>query len=288
MKGRTSSDVMAILAQGMAVICGCLLALLIALSLTLFREGYYLHKLEKSGCLQTIYENILQGGHTIAETAGLRADILDPVVTQEAVRVSVIRRADELWHGSTTQPETPYEELVAYLQDTVSRETGVAWNAGDTDRYDTVRRVCNDMWTSNVTPPLANMLNILMQYRQVAWVLMAVLAVLVGFFLWFQIPFQPVWKRVPEAVATVGNSVALGCMLICLGIQLSGWQSWMSNQDTAYGLYLQWVGGLGPVVAACGMMLAVLLWCISLLLEQSGRTVGRKSVRPAKQKEDFP
>ena len=40
---------LAVLSQGLACICGCLLALLMALSLTLFREGYYLNQLENSG-----------------------------------------------------------------------------------------------------------------------------------------------------------------------------------------------------------------------------------------------
>lgn len=277
MSGRSSSPVLALLAQGLATVCGCLLALLMALSLTLFREGYYLHKLEQSSCLQTLYESVIRGGQTIAGEAGLRPDIFDDLVTQEDVRVALVRRADEIWHGATTQPETPYADLVTYLQDTVSRETGVAWTESDTDRYDTIRRVCDDMWTSTVLPPMANLLNVLMQYRQVAWVLMVVLAALFAFCLWLQIPFQPGWDRLPGAVATVGSSVAGGCVLICFAIGFSGWQGWMPAGDAAYGLYFRWFRGFGPVIAACGMALAVVLWSISLLLAQSSRPAGRKA-----------
>lgn len=277
MSGRSSSPALAALTQGLATVCGCLLALMIALSLTLFREGYYLHKLDTGTCLQTIYENIQQGGQTIARTAGLRADIFDDLVTQEDVRVAVVRRADEIWHGGTTQPETPYVDLVAYLQDTVSRETGVMWTESDADRYDTIRRVCDDMWTSNAVPPMANLLNVLMQYRQVAWVLMVVLAVLFVFCLWLQIPFQSSWAQLPGAAATVGASVAVGCVLICFGIQASGWQNWMPVDDAAYGLYLSWFRGFGPVVAACGMALAVVLWVVALMLAQNNRPAGKKT-----------
>lgn len=277
MSGRASSPVLALLAQGLATVCGCLLALLVALSLTLFREGYYLHKLGQSSCPETIYENIRQGGQTIAGETGLRADIFEDLVTQENVRVALVRRTDEIWHGATTQPETPYANLVTYLQDTVSRETGVAWTESDTERYDSIRRVCEEMWTSTVLPPMANLLNVLMQYRQVAWGLMVVLAVLFAFCLWLQIPFQPGWDRLSGAVTTVGGSVAGGCVLICFAIGLSGWQSWMPAGDAAYGLYFRWFGGFGPVTAACGMALAVVLWSISLLLARSSRPAGKKA-----------
>lgn len=261
---------MTVLAQGLAVICGCLLALLLALSLTLFREGYYLHKLDGSDCLQTIYDNIQQGGHTIAETAGLRGDILESVVTPEDVRVAVIRRADEIWHGAMTQPESPYQNLVAYLQDTIARETGVQWNAADTDRYDTVRILCNNMWDSSVIPPLFNLLSLLMQYRQVAWVLMVVLALIVVFCLWLQSPQQRGWKAAAEGFAATGTAVALGCLLVCLMIHFSGWQSWMPSTDAAYALYVDWFRGLAPVVVACGLALAVVLWTVAFLFAQNG------------------
>ena len=288
MSGRDSSPVLALLSQGLATVCGCLLALMLALSLTLFREGYYLHKLDTGTCLQTIYVNIQQGGQTIARAAGLREDIFDDLVTQEDVRVAVVRRADEIWHGATAQPETPYTDLVAYLQDTVSRKTGVAWTESDTDRYDTIRRVCDDMWTSNAVPPMANLLNVLMQYRQIAWVLMVILAVLLAFCLWLQVPFQAGWPQLPGAVATVGKAIAVGCVLICFAIQFSGWKTWMPSEDAAYGLYFSWFRGFAPVAAACGMMLAVVLWVIALLLAQYNRTAGKRPVQPVKDKEELP
>ncbi len=78
MKGHKRA--MGFLAQAIASICGCLLALMLALNLTLFREGYYLHQLQNSGCLLLIYENISEAEQTIARTAGLRETILDGIV----------------------------------------------------------------------------------------------------------------------------------------------------------------------------------------------------------------
>lgn len=254
-----------VLVQAAGCICGCLLAFVVALNLTLFREGYYLHQLEKSGCLQTVYENICQASRTIARTAGLREDILDGLVTQEDVTVAVTRRADELWHGSTTQPATPFADLVTYLQDTVTQETGQMWTDADTARYQIIQEVCEDTWRTNAVPPMANLLSMLMQYRQVAWILVAVLAALFVICLGLQFPLQRHWQQLGDALAGVGVSVALGTVLICLGMGLSGWESWMPSTDAAYRLYLLWLRGLGPVVAACGFALAALVWLAALL-----------------------
>lgn len=58
---------------------------------------YYINRLKKSTCLQANTENILQAGaDVVAQTAGLRQDILDSLVTQEDVQVAVLRRADEI------------------------------------------------------------------------------------------------------------------------------------------------------------------------------------------------
>lgn len=187
---------MGFLAQAIASICGCLLALMLALNLTLFREGYYMHQLQNSGCLLLIYENISEAEQTIARTAGLRETILDGIVSQEDVDVAVIRRADEIWHGSTTQPDTPYADLVTYLQDTITKESGQMWTEADTVRYQQVQTVCEDMWRTNAVPPMANILNFLMQYRQVAWILVFVLAVLFVACQWLQIVFQKHWRQI--------------------------------------------------------------------------------------------
>ena len=83
-------------ALGLGTVCGCLLALFAALGLTLFREGYYIHRMESSGVLQTMYENVLEGGRAVAAAAGLREDILDELVSYEDVRVAVVRRRRNL------------------------------------------------------------------------------------------------------------------------------------------------------------------------------------------------
>ena len=244
---------------------------MLALNLTLFREGYYLHKLQNSDCLQTIYDNVCQAGQTIARTAGLRETILDGVVTPEDVQVAVTRRADEIWHGSTAQPDTPYADLVAYLQDTVTQESGQMWNEADTARYQQIQTVCEDTWRTNAVPPLANLLSMLMQYRQIAWVLTVVLGVLFVACLALQIPFQRRWWQLADAISGVGTSVAAGTVLICVGIELSGWKSWMPATDAAYSLYIRWFQGMAPVVAAFGFLLAALLWLTALYPYQMAR-----------------
>lgn len=253
------------LTQCLACIAGSLLALLAALNMTLFREGYYINRLEKSTCLQAITENILQAGQTVAQTAGLRQDILDSLVTQEDVQVAVLRRADEIWHGATTQPDSPYSDVVAYLQDTVSKETGEMWDDTDVNLYTSIRAVCDDMWRSNAVPPMANVLNLLMQYRRVAAPLTIVLvAVLLGC-LWLQVPLSRNWRGLFGALFAIGAGILVASVLGMIAVQLSGWQGWMDAADPAYELYKSWFGGFPPVLAACGCGLAGLVWLADLL-----------------------
>lgn len=253
------------LTQCLACVAGCLLALLAALSLTLFREGYYIHKLEKSDCLSAITENILQAGQQVAQTAGLRQDILDSLVTQEDVRVAVLRRTDEIWHGSTTQPDSPYTDVVTYLQDTVSAETGEMWEEDDLNLYNSIRAVCDDMWRSNAVPPLANVLNLLMQYRRVTTPLTIVLVAVLLVCLWLQVPLCRSWRQLAGALYTIGGGIVLGAVLGLIAVQLSGWQGWMPAADPAYALYKSWFGGFAPVLAACGSGIAGLVWLVGLL-----------------------
>lgn len=286
MNRRRNATGLAVAAQGLAVVCGCLLAFLTALSLTLFREGYYLHKLETSTCLQTIYENVLQAGRAIAEAADLRGDILDSLITPETVRVAVIRRADMIWHGATAQPDGPYEEVITYLQDTITWETNVLWTDEDTLLYKRVSDVCDTMWRSNINPPLSNLLNILMQYRQVAWVLMVVLAVSFGSCLWWSARAQG--GTLTQTAGTVGGALALASVLAGVAIQQSGWQHWMPAEDAAYGLYTSWFRGFGPATAACGLALAALVWTLPLI-EKMLRAAGTVERTPhlASEQEDY-
>lgn len=255
----------ALLTQGLACVAGCLLALLAALGLTLFREGYYIHKLEKSDCLQAITDNIRQAGQTVALTAGLRQDILDSLVTEEDVSVAVLRRADEIWHGSTTQPDSPYTDVVTYLQDTISQETGEAWDEEDTNLYTSIRAICDDMWRSNAVPPLANVLNLLMQYRRITTPLTIVLVAVLLACLWLQVPLYKSWRQLAGALYTIGGGILLGAVLGMIVVELSGWQSWMSAADPAYALYKSWFGAFAPVLAACGCGIAGLVWLVGLL-----------------------
>lgn len=200
-------------AQGLGAVCGCLLALLIALSLTIFREGYYIHRLERSNAIQIIYENVQKGARMVVAAAGLREDILDNLVDTEQVYVAVVRRADEIWHGATDQPASPYSDAVTYLQDTVSRETGRLWDETDTALYRNIQLICDDMWRTNAVPPLSNLLNLLMQYRRLVWAPMALLAAALVACLWLQVRFCRGWRQLYSALFGMGTAIALGSVL---------------------------------------------------------------------------
>ena len=247
-------------AQALGAVCGCLLALLAALSLTLFREGHYVRQLERSGVLPAICANVRQGGRQVAQAAGLRADILDSLVTEEAVRVAVIRRADEIWHGASDQPASPYAGAVAYLQDTLTRESGVLWTDADADLYRNVQLICDDMWRTNTAPPLANLLNYLMQYRRLAWAPMAAAAAMLAGCLWMLVRLCRGWRQLCRALAGLGAAIALGALWGALAIQACGWQTWMPAADPGYGLYCSWFEALPVMLAVCGAALAGGVW----------------------------
>lgn len=256
------SGMAAALIQCLGCVCGCLLALLAALNLTIFREGYYIHELDKSTCLQQITDNILEGGRSVAQAAQLRQDILDPLVTPDDVRVAVVRRVDEIWHGGTTQPDSPYVDLVTYLQDTVTSETGEMWDEAATNQYDNIRLVCEDMWRTNAVPPMANMLNLLMQYRRTSTLPAMVLTAILLLCLWLQVPLSRNWRQLADSLFAVGAGILVGAVLAMMAVQVSGWQSWMATSDPAYELYKAWFGGFPPVLAACGSGLAGLVWIL--------------------------
>lgn len=264
MRPRRDSALGLAAAQGLGTVCGCLLAFLVALSLTLFREGFYLQRLEQSGTMQKIYENVLEGGHQVAAAAGLPEEILDSLVSYDSVRTAVIRRADEIWHGATSQPVSPYADAVAYLQDTITARTGQMWNETDTALYRNVQLICDDMWRTNAVPPLSNLLNLLMQYRRIAWAPMAVLAVLVAACLCLLFPFSGSWKQVTAAVYGLGAAILIGSLLGMLVLNFCGWQNWMPAADPGYPLYESWFGTLPGMTAACGCGLAGLVWLAGL------------------------
>ena len=252
-------------ALGLGTVCGCLLALFAALGLTLFREGYYIHRMESSGVLQTMYENVLEGGRAVAAAAGLREDILDELVSYEDVRVAVVRRADEIWHGATDQPDSPYKQTVTWLQDTLSRETGEMWDESDAELYRNIELVCDDMWRTNTAPPLSNLLNLLMQYRRLAWVPLVVLIAALAVCVWLQVRFCHSWRQLYETISQLGFSIFLGAVLGALAVNACGWQGWMPTEDPGYLLYYRWFAALPPALAGCGAALAGVLWVLSLV-----------------------
>lgn len=267
-------------AQGLGAVCGCLLALLIALSLTIFREGYYIHRLERSNAIQIIYENVQKGARMVAAAAGLREDILDNLVDTEQVYVAVVRRADEIWHGATDQPASPYSDSVTYLQDTVSRETGRLWDEADTALYRNIQLICDDMWRTNAVPPLSNLLNLLMQYRRLVWAPMALLAAALVACLWLQVRFCRGWRQLYSALFGMGTAIALGSVLGMLAINAGGWQNWMPASDAGYGLYYEWFSPLPAMLAACGIGLAGIVWlCALVALVMASRRAAQNTKR---------
>ena len=216
----------------------------------------------------------------VAAAAGLREDILDNLVDTEQVYVAVVRRADEIWHGATDQPASPYSDAVTYLQDTVSRETGRLWDETDAALYRNIQLICDDMWRTNAVPPLSNLLNLLMQYRRLVWAPMALLAAALVACLWLQVRFCRGWRQLYSALFGMGTAIALGSVMGMLAINAGGWQNWMPASDAGYGLYYEWFSPLPAMLAACGIGLAGIVWlCALVALVMASRRAAQNTKR---------
>ena len=81
-------------------VCALLLAVCLALSFTLLREGHFAACLKKSGYLDTVHAAVLDTCSQYAAAIGTTADPLANAITPDAVYAGVMHRADSLWHGT--------------------------------------------------------------------------------------------------------------------------------------------------------------------------------------------
>lgn len=113
---------LAVAVQLVGSVCALLLAVCLALSFTLLREGHFAACLKKSGYLDTVHAAVLDTCSQYAAAIGTTADPLANAITPDAVYAGVMHRADSLWHGSTNDETDPFGSLITTYQDTVAPE----------------------------------------------------------------------------------------------------------------------------------------------------------------------
>ena len=99
---------LAVAVQMVGSVCALLLAVCLALSFTLLREGHFAACLKKSGYLDTVHAAVLDTCSQYAAAIGTTADPLANAITPDAVYAGVMHRADSLWHGSTNDETDPF------------------------------------------------------------------------------------------------------------------------------------------------------------------------------------
>ena len=99
---------LAVAVQLVGSVCALLLAVCLALSFTLLREGHFAACLKKSGYLDTVHAAVLDTCSQYAAAMGTTADPLANAITPDVVYAGVMHRADSLWHGSTNDETDPF------------------------------------------------------------------------------------------------------------------------------------------------------------------------------------
>lgn len=280
----------ALVMQAVVCICPVLLSLLIALQLTLFREGHLIHSMDAVGYPDSITQAVRLNCDILAQNSGLPAGVLDPLITTDDTRTALVRRVDVIWHGTSELPATPFANVVAWLEDTMTRNTGIMWTSEDDLAYARLRAGCEDVWRTLTVAPFANVLNILAQYRRVA-----LLAGYLLFIFWvgaiaLLVPLSRGWGTLSHALgrAAVGAAFATLAAAAWMGAA-APWHGWMPGEDAASGLFYQWMSALPAALAVCGLMLAAVLLGLALgafsMAERARRhrTAGRRRAAPKTQ-----
>ena len=157
---------LAVAVQLVGSVCALLLAVCLALSFTLLREGHFAVCLKKSGYLDTVHAAVLDTCSQYAAAIGTTADPLANAITPDAVYAGVMHRADSLWHGSTNDETDPFGSLITTYQDTVAPEPPTY------DGYRILQYNCQMEWQSAMATPFSAALSMVLQYRGIVAIAM--------------------------------------------------------------------------------------------------------------------
>lgn len=244
---------LAVAVQLVGGICGLLLALCLALSFTLLREGHFAACLEKSGYLDTVYRDVLDTCSRYAADSNVTAAPLHDVITPEAVRAGVLHRADGLWHGSTTDDTDPFGNLIITYEDTVAAEPPVY------DGYRILQFNCQMEWKSAMATPFSAALSMVLQYRGVVAVAMYASALLFMGCIALQYLLADRWRMVCHGLLRMADTCLAAGTLLALWLAFgTGYRSWTTAGDIGYTLFCRWFGMLAPAVLGSAALVAAI------------------------------
>lgn len=265
-----SAAVLQVLVQFTGCFCAVLLAVCLALQLTLLKEGHYAGSLEKSGYLGYVQQVLEQNCGNLAAEAGLSAQPVQAQITPEAVRAGVLHRADALWRGPTEDETDPF----GALDDAYAAEP-----ENDPVEVLALQMACEQEWHADTVIPFSAALAVVLQYQKVvlfaAWFCTVLLAGCCA----VQFLLAANWAEVRAGLANIAlGSLAAGIAL-ALGIYFAAdWQHWMPSSDPAYAAFCRWFAAFPIGIPVCSAAIALALWAAGSLMQKEikTRTPGQK------------
>lgn len=255
-----TAAVLQVLVQFTGCFCAVLLAVCLALQLTLLKEGHYAASLEKSGYLGYVQQVVEQNCGNLAAEAGFSAEPVQAQITPEAVRAGVLHRADALWRGPTEDETDPFAAL------------DTAYGAADSGQLAEVlalQLACEQEWHADTVIPFSAALAVVLQYQKVvlfaAWLCTVLLAGCCA----VQFLLAANWAEVRAGLANIAfGSLAAGAAL-ALGIYFAAdWQHWMPASDPACAAFGRWFAAFPIAVPVCSAAIALGVWAAGSLMQK--------------------
>ncbi len=255
-----TAAVLQVLVQFTGCFCAVLLAVCLALQLTLLKEGHYAKSLEKGGYLAYAQKVLEQNCGGLATEAGLSAEPMQAQITPEAVRAGVLHRADALWHGPTEDETDPFGTL------------DDAYEAADTSDLAEVlalQMACEQEWHTDTVIPFSAALAVVLQYQKVVLFAAWFCAVLLAGCCAVQFLLAANWAEVRAGLANIAfGSLAAGVAL-ALGIYFAAdWQHWMPASDPACAAFGRWFAAFPVGLLVCSVAIALGVWAAGSLMQK--------------------
>ena len=212
---------LAVAVQLVGSVCALLLAVCLALSFTLLREGHFAACLKKSGYLDTVHAAVLDTCSQYAAAIGTTADPLANAITPDAVYAGVMHRADSLWHGSTNDETDPFGSLITTYQNTVAPEPPTY------DGYRILQYNCQMEWQSAMATPFSAALSMVLQYRGIVAIAMYLSGLLLMGCIALQYLLADRWRMFCSGLLRMADGCLGAGVILALWLTFgSGYRSW--------------------------------------------------------------
>lgn len=239
--------------------------LLGALEVTLFKEGYLIHKMEKTDYFQTSYDLMHATCQRYTAETGLSVEILDSFINLEWMRTDMEMRVDARFRALPDQAGADrFSGLYTAIEDRLHRETDQLLTEEQAEKYSLLSQSCDQVYRELTAPPFDAALSTVLQYRTLRkWAWAVFLVVGAAAFLVLQKSGKAAARNsLRRALLGAGLSQFLLAVVLAVGMK---YKNWMPAENIDYKLFCSWMSGLAPAVACMGLVL-VLLFVVALFV----------------------